>query len=306
MRAVAVWFFRSFILLGFVVIAFEAATWIYPPVLPWGLALLGRGSGCSPSAVFVGAQQRAALAERSQQMADRHRVARQEGALDLIELGREQWWAPRGSGVQVAVIRAQQQGAIYGAESMKGQTVLDCGAHIGLYARQALDQGAAQVVAIEPSALNLESMKRNLAPEIDRGQVRVVPEGVWNTDTTLTFFTNPKHSAGDSFVIKSGDDTAVTNVPVSRIDTLVRRLELTQVHVIKMDIKGATAKALDGARETLTRFRPRLVISTEEQEDDPAAITALLARHGYSFRCGNCSVSAAWRVVPDVLIFEPR
>jgi FkbM family methyltransferase len=44
-----------------------------------------------------------------------------------------------------------------------GDVVLDCGAGIGLFARQALKRGARTVIAIEPVPENLECLRRNLS-----------------------------------------------------------------------------------------------------------------------------------------------
>jgi len=43
----------------------------------------------------------------------------------------------------------------------------------------------------------------------------------------------------------------VVNVPLTSIDKLVAQLQLPRVDFIKMDIKGATAKALIGAKGLL-------------------------------------------------------
>jgi hypothetical protein len=77
------------------------------------------------------------------------------------------------------------------------------------------------------------------------------------------------------------------------------------VDFIKMDIKGATMKALIGAKETL-KSAPRLALSTEEQEDNANEVRSLVMQLQPSYRmaCGLCSVAAGLRVNPDVLLFR--
>ena len=48
--------------------------------------------------------------------------------------------------------------------------VLDGGAHVGVYVREALDRGARLVVAIEPAPANVECLRRNFPEEIADGR----------------------------------------------------------------------------------------------------------------------------------------
>ena len=76
--------------------------------------------------------------------------------------------------------------------------------------------------------------------------------------------------------------------------------------MIKMDIKGATQRALSGGRQTLGRGkRPRLAISTEESADNPKEIAFFVEslRLGYQVACGDCAVSS-YTVRPTVLLFQ--
>jgi hypothetical protein len=45
-----------------------------------------------------------------------------------------------------------------------------------------------------------------------------------------------------------------------RIDDVVPELGLTRVDVVKIDVEGAEVLVLRGARETLMRFHPKLVM----------------------------------------------
>src|SRR5262245_59687119 len=126
-----------------------------------------------------------------------------------------------------------------------GDIVLDCGANVGSFSRFALQRGASLVVAIEPEPLNVECLKRNLAPEIAIGKVIVVPEGVWSSDGHFSLSIDQGNWAAHSMAIKRGGKTI--EVPVSKIDSMVQRLGLARVDYIKMDIEGAEREALSGA-----------------------------------------------------------
>ena len=58
-----------------------------------------------------------------------------------------------------------------GAQIHPGDTVIDGGAHIGVFTRYALQRGAARVIAIEPEPTNIACLEANLSVEIAAGQV---------------------------------------------------------------------------------------------------------------------------------------
>ena len=148
-------------------------------------------------------------------------------------------------------------------------------------------------------------MRRNFQREIEEKRVIVEALGVWDKDDVLPLYVDPLNSGADSFVIRGPNDHVV-NVPLTSIDKLVSQLQLRQVNYIKMDIKGATSKALLGARTVLASARPRLALSTEELEDNPAEIRSvvLALQPSYQMACGICSVGGT-NVNPDVLLFRP-
>jgi FkbM family methyltransferase len=231
-----------------------------------------------------------------------------DGNLNLWRTSRGDWWVPKGSDAPVLGFLAQQQNKIYGEgvwAVQKGDVVLDAGANIGVYTREALDEGASLVVAIEPGPENVECLRRNLKSDIDAKRVIVAALGVWETHDILPLYKDPLNSGGDSFVIRGPNDVVV-NVPLTSIDKLVGQLQLPRVNYIKMDIKGATSKALMGARATLASARPRLALSTEELEDNPNDIRSVVLslQPSYQMACGLCSVGQL-KVNPDVLLFRP-
>jgi FkbM family methyltransferase len=300
---------RTYIVLGAVVIVGAVALQLYPPIFPWGVAVLG-GSACASGDVFRGAQTRLALADRRQAIQAELRVVEEDSeGYVLWEYSGGSFWVPKGSESSLAIILAQQEVNEYGDAQQgvrPGDVVLDCGAHIGIYTRKALRQGAKLVVAIEPAPANLECLRRNLKGEIASGQVIIYPKGVWDKEEILPLFEDPSNSASDRFVAPDETTVSTHSIPLVPIDVLVRELDLPPVTMIKMDIKGATAKALRGSTETLLQDRPRLVISTEEYIDSLDEITSVVESLGLGYRreCGSCSLRSAFEVYPDVVFFR--
>ena len=207
---------------------------------------------------------------------------------------------------------AEEEVGLYTAGAVRikeGDIVLDCGANVGVYTRRALKQGARIVVAIEPAPQNIEVLKRNFSSEIEQGRVIVYPKGVWDKDDMLVLHQHSDNSAADSFMINQEKDKAETHasdekLSLTTIDKLVAELKLDRVDFIKMDIEGAEVKALNGARETIAKFHPRMALSTYHDPSHPAEVPKAVRAGwtGYTQVCGPCT-EVSWRVRPDVLLF---
>ncbi len=291
------------------VAAIEAAMFLYPPVFLAALAAFDSQSLCTSGGAFSGAQNYMEWTDRAKALRLRSVLVQEEDGLELWQTPGRKWWIPAGGAGALPWLLAQQQAQAYdfpeGFEINPGDVVLDCGAHVGVFAARALSRGARLVVAIEPSPKNLVCLRRNFETEIQEGRVMVIPKGVWDKEDTLTLYTHEHNSAADSFVIQINPSGTVVNVPLTTIDLLVEELGLGQVDFIKMDIKGAAVRALDGARRTLRRDQPRLSIATEENDDHPALVSRWVSESGLGYRreCGACAMDG-YKVYPAILSFH--
>ena len=226
---------------------------------------------------------------------------------DLWQTPRGGWWIPAYESHVLYSLLTEQEHNIYstgGRGVRPGDIVLDCGAHVGVFTVTALRAGAARVVAIEPGPEALTCLRANLAKEIAAGRVIVYPKGVWSKDDSLILSADDS-SAGRSVMRHPRDTRGLIRVPLTTIDKIVAELQLERVDFIKMDIEGAEVPALEGARGTLARFKPRLAIAGYHNRDDAITIPAavLKAYSGYRFECGPCRGPLANR--PEVLFFTP-
>lgn len=177
-----------------------------------------------------------------------------------------------------------------GEEIRPGSVVVDVGAHVGTFTSRALKAGAAKVVAIEPDPVNVECLKRNFREQLTDGRVTIMPEGAWSKEDTLDFHVGKENSGTGSLLGSAGQQTI--KIPVRRIDAMLADLGVTRVDFIKMDIEGAERDALSGARDTLRKYRPRLMIENYHRDDDSVALPAIIrtANPGYQPTCGPCSM----------------
>jgi len=137
------------------------------------------------------------------------------------------------------------------------------------------------------------------------GRLVIYPKGVWDEEKQLVLFANGNGAAGDSFIIEGEGARRVADIPVTTVDKIVNELGLQRVDLIKADIKGASERMIKGASATIQRYHPRVVISTEEQIDDPAAIRARMVAldPSYKFRAGRCFLTGD-EVRTDVVFFQ--
>jgi FkbM family methyltransferase len=228
--------------------------------------------------------------------------------LELYDTPFGRYWIPKDNRAVLAWNLAEIKRGIYfsGDHTVRpGDVVIDAGANVGAFTRTALNRGAARVIAIEPGPENVAAFHRNFEPELASGRVVLAPKGVWDRVGEMELRVSPTNSAADSFVMNPPDSHVIGKIPLTTIDHLVAELDLDKVDFIKMDIEGAEPNAIDGAKGTLARFKPRLSVAVYHAGDHPKTIPAqiLAARSDYTKTCGPCA-EIGFGVRPDILYFK--
>lgn len=242
-------------------------------------------------------------------LADRVRENRTEGPLVVWDTPHGEMRAPPET--PVLHLLSEQAVDVYDASAggiEPGDVVIDCGANIGAFSRVALDSGASLVVSIEPSPLNVASLLKNFAREIEQGRLIVVPKAVWHEPGTMMLRTYD-HSVLDTLVMNDryeGKVQSEVEVELVTIDNLVQQLGLARLDVLKMDIEGAERNALRGSFETIRRFRPTLSIAAENLPDDISAVPAVVreALPEYEMTPGRCRVIQDGYLRPEAMHFQ--
>jgi FkbM family methyltransferase len=142
-----------------------------------------------------------------------------------------------------------------------GRTVVDAGAHIGLYtleaARAAGPQG--RVIAFEPAPANYRLLESNVAAN-GYENVVLVPAAVSDHDGEA-FLNLSQDNTGDHRLATSAGAVAEP-VRTRTVDSVLAESPGSPVTVVKMDIQGAEPVALAGAR-SLVAGSDDLVLFTE-------------------------------------------
>ena len=154
-----------------------------------------------------------------------------------------------------------------------GMTVLDLGAHHGLYTLLASKRvgSRGKVIAFEPSPRERRALLLHLI--LNRcGNVKVEGLAVGNEDTEADLFVVEGTQTGCNSLkppdVLSG--TFPKRVRVVRIDDWLDKRKFGQIDFVKLDVEGAELEALKGASRLLERV-PRPVILAEVQNVRTAA-----------------------------------
>jgi len=149
-----------------------------------------------------------------------------------------------------------------------GMTVLDLGAHHGLYTLLASKRvgSRGRVIAFEPSRRERRALLLHLI--LNRcANVKVERLAVGSENTEASFFVVKGSQTGCNSLrppdVRSG--TSRTRVRVTRIDDWLEKQKYEQIDFVKLDVEGAELEALKGASKLLER-RPRPVILAEVQD----------------------------------------
>jgi len=155
-----------------------------------------------------------------------------------------------------------------------GMVCWDVGAHVGFYtllfAELVGPQG--KVFAFEPLPRNVDLLRRHVEMNGYRN-VRTLPCALADFDGEASFDPGPNPSMGR--IAPSGP----LRVPCARADTLVARGEVEAPDVIKIDVEGAEAAVLRGARRAMERH-PAILLATHGEQAHGECL-GLLAAAGY-------------------------
>jgi len=148
-----------------------------------------------------------------------------------------------------------------------GMVCFDVGANIGLTALAfgTLVGKAGQVFAFEPSPKNFRYLEENSKIN-GYTQIHPIQKAIGKESGTLSFFETQDFGAG-SFVSTQSDNMAAQHhqtekisVPMTSVDEFVEANDLTRVDFIKVDVEGFEGEVLEGAKKTLAKFHPIVVL----------------------------------------------
>ena len=172
---------------------------------------------------------------------------------------------------------------------------LDVGGHAGqfakLFARMAPD---GKVYTVEPGIYALSILRP--AVRLNRlGNITILPVGLGDAPGQATLHVPIKQSGSIGFGLGhirrdgAADECRETldhDISLITVDDLIEQEPVTRLDFIKADIEGFELRMVHGARRTLARFRPALMLEVDQRRlaragDTPADLYAFFADLNY-------------------------
>lgn len=166
--------------------------------------------------------------------------------------------------------------------------IVDGGAFLGFgEARIAPDLTDGRIVAVEASAVCFKLLSRNMT-ENNFDNVMPLHRAIWNIETEIDL--ESSYAQANSLVSEVHKGERLQPVRTASIDSIVAECDLSKVDMISLTLNGAEVEALDGARETLKRWHPRIRLAGWYQRDGQPIwkiTTPILESYGYRVFAGR-------------------
>jgi len=154
---------------------------------------------------------------------------------------------------------------------------IDVGAHIGKYtvtmARKL--KGTGMVLAFEPHPINFKYLLVNLSLN-GLGNVLPLNMACYSSEGCLPLYV-AQESGLHSLILQSSERKI--KVKVCTLDSMVEKLNLKDIRLIKVDVEGAEVEVIKGALRTISKFSPTLVV--EVRSSNIAQFSRLMSRLNY-------------------------
>lgn len=146
--------------------------------------------------------------------------------------------------------------------------VLDVGGCWGdtalYFAHKIGDMGKVYSFEFIPNNIKIFNLNTSLNPILSK-RIELIHHPIANISGDLIYYKD--HGPGSTVELRPFDDQTGSAITLS-IDDFVLQNKIAKVDFIKMDIEGAEPKALEGAIETIKRFKPKLAIAIYHSMED--------------------------------------
>jgi FkbM family methyltransferase len=155
------------------------------------------------------------------------------------------------------------------------EVFIDCGAYVGGVIDNFLNivPSFKQIIAFEPMVKNFELLKEKHG---NNSKITLINAGVFDRDGDVLFsHSENEYDPGGAIVgiCENGDASKSKTSKQSTISVkTIDGLELQNVSFIKMDVEGSEYYALEGAKKTILKNKPKLAICIYHSNEDMVRI----------------------------------
>jgi FkbM family methyltransferase len=139
-----------------------------------------------------------------------------------------------------------------------GSVFFDIGANFGYYsvAVATATNRQCRVYAFEPNPKTYDRLLRHIDWNGLKDVIRPIPLALSDRQGSATLIERSDNSGAS----RIGDDAPGITVELTTLDAFCAERRVEQLDAFKIDVEGLEAKVLYGGRETITRFKPAIVI----------------------------------------------
>lgn len=165
--------------------------------------------------------------------------------------------------------------------------IINCGAFIGFGdIRMTNDMPNGRIIAVEASKPCFDLLQKNLV-SCRASIVTPLHRAVWNSLTTMELESDVAQA--NTLVKEVHQGSHMQEVETITIDQIIIEQALQKVDMISLTLNGAEIEALDGAKETLVKHRPRIRLAGWYSRDGEKISTLtkrILENHDYQVFVG--------------------
>jgi FkbM family methyltransferase len=176
----------------------------------------------------------------------------------------------------------------------RGQVVFDVGANFGIYSLLASKRvgPTGRVVAFEPAPRTIRCLRNNcflnLASNVERKQLALSDSNGW---VEFNFAVDQPAYSGIQVGNVPGRVEKI-RVESMTLDSFCEKRKPAKIDMLKVDVEGAERAFLNGARQTLTTYKPTLLMEFSPLRTRPSGyevsdLYSILDNLGYILFCFN-------------------
>lgn len=168
-----------------------------------------------------------------------------------------------------------------------GYAYIDVGANVGYYAMLAsktIVKNNQTIIAIEPFDANIQMIHNHLSKN-EIKNVTVIQNAISNSEKIVEFSLTDNHAANtyisDSEFYKTAPKTKIKAVSLDSICDAYNFEKL----LIKIDVEGAEAEVLEGMKNCIEKYQPKILLATHECHVVGVEQKCLTILKGYGYDC---------------------
>jgi len=173
----------------------------------------------------------------------------------------------------------------------EGDWVLDIGAHIGLMAvvLGTKVKPGGRVFSFEPTPASYKILCQTVSINGLGNIVKPVNAAVSDSSGQASFYISDTAVDVGNSLVKYGNDKVLKPISIAMIsiDDFVKKENINRLDFLKIDAEGVEYKVLKGGMQTLSKFRPRIILALHPEAirangDSQEEIYTLIKEAGYT------------------------